>query len=237
MPETGTQAPAPPASYRLTLALSLALMAHTVLLAGLPSPLQETRDTSHRLILQLASATSEPADPSLPANREHQTLRHPQFDVAPAPEQVTTTAPTPPKAAKPETAPRPEPEPLPSTQAIPSAPSPGEATATKDIQQVSESPAELDPYRVKLATHLAEKLERRRVPAISQLGASVTMELELRLLPNGALTRARVLKSTGVQSIDDAAYRAALSASPYPEPKGEESDRFEVKLVFTPKRS
>ncbi|GGC81237.1 hypothetical protein GCM10011362_32290 [Marinobacter halophilus] len=62
------------------------------------------------------------------------------------------------------------------------------------------------------------------------------MELELRILANGALTRARVVKSTGLPGIDDAAYRAALTASPYPRPVGENTDRFEVKLVFTPKR-
>ncbi|MFO8141436.1 MAG: TonB family protein [Marinobacter sp.] len=107
----------------------------------------------------------------------------------------------------------------------------------ESAQRITRTPVEQDPYRVLLATHLAETLEQQRVPAISRLKATVTMELELRIMPNGALTRARVVKSTGVSEIDDAAYRAALAASPYPEPEAENRDRFGVKLVFTPKRT
>ena len=57
-------------------------------------------------------------------------------------------------------------------------------------------------------------------------------------MKNGTLTRARVTKSTGIKRIDEAAYRAALAASPYPEPppNNESQDRFEVELVFSPKR-
>jgi protein TonB len=64
------------------------------------------------------------------------------------------------------------------------------------------------------------------------------MEVELQLLGNGALTRARVLTSTGIERIDEAAYRAALAASPYPQPPngGASRNRFEVELLFTPKR-
>lgn len=104
------------------------------------------------------------------------------------------------------------------------------------IQRISESPTEKDPYLIKLATHLAKKLEHQRVPAISELKKTVTMEIELRLMANGALTRARITESTGIQIIDEAAYRMALAASPYPSPEGEDSDRFGVKLVFTPKQ-
>ena len=132
----------------------------------------------------------------------------------------------------------PEPAPAPaSTPTTESAPRTGEPESADTIARITDSPAERDPYLILLATHLAEQLDQQRVPAISQLGEQVSMELELTLLPNGALTRARVIRSTGIQRIDEAAYRAALAASPYPEPKGEESDRFEVKLVFTPKRT
>jgi len=67
---------------------------------------------------------------------------------------------------------------------------------------------------------------------------TVAMEVELQLLGNGALTRARVLKSTGIKPIDEAAYRAALAASPYPQPPKDSgsANRFEVELLFTPKR-
>src|SRR5690554_4848771 len=46
MPEKAPPAPAIPAHYRLALALSLAFMAHTLLLAGLPAPLQELPQAS-----------------------------------------------------------------------------------------------------------------------------------------------------------------------------------------------
>ena len=74
------------------------------------------------------------------------------------------------------------------------------------------------------------------MPAIAQLSERVAMEIELQLLNNGALTRARVLKSTGLTRIDDAAYRASLAASPYPEPPAGGQNRFEIELVFSPNR-
>lgn len=252
MPEKAPPAPAIPAHYRLALALSLAFMAHTLLLAGLPAPLQEVREVSHRVVFRLASAPSEATRASTPASSSAQPPRHPEFEVPATPEAVTTTAPSRPAAnpkpdpepaleapePTPQPAPRPEPAPAPaSTPSIESAPRTGEPESADTIARITDSPAERDPYLILLATHLAEQLDQQRVPAISQLGEQVSMELELTLLPNGALTRARVIRSTGIQRIDEAAYRAALAASPYPEPKGEESDRFEVKLVFTPKRT
>lgn len=111
-------------------------------------------------------------------------------------------------------------------------------TPEERVTRLMESPAELDPYVVKLAIHLARQLEELRVPAMSELTETVAMEVELQLLGNGALTRARVLKSTGIRRIDEAAYRAALAASPYPQPPndGGSRNRFEVELLFTPKR-
>ncbi|MBE0486011.1 TonB family protein [Marinobacter sp.] len=104
------------------------------------------------------------------------------------------------------------------------------------IRTITNLPSEQDSYLILLATHLAETLEHQRVPAISRLKETVTMQFELRILPKGALTRARVVQSTGLPGIDEAAYRAALAASPYPEPEEEKTDRFEVTLVFTSKR-
>ncbi|HLV78008.1 MAG TPA: energy transducer TonB [Marinobacter sp.] len=249
MPGKPLHGPASPASYRLALALSLAFMAHTLLLASLPSPLPPRDDLSHRIAFQLVSPSSAPASASTPAASAAPAPRHPEFEVPLLPDRVTTTAP-----AQPRASPQPEPpapEPVPATPApgtpeppaaerapgVPSAPQPGTTLAPEPTTQISQLAAEDDPYLVALAVHLAEKLEQQRLPAISRLTQPVTMTLELTLLPNGALTRARVLQSTGVQRIDEAAYRAALAASPYPEPVGEESDRFEIKLVFNPKRS
>ena len=64
-----------PASYRLLLAVSLAILAHTLVLAGLPSPLKEARELTHRLVFTLTTpaavptpenvANPEPPNPSL----------------------------------------------------------------------------------------------------------------------------------------------------------------------------
>lgn len=252
MPENGLPAPASPASYRLILALSLAFMAHTLLLAGLPGPLQQPPATHHTLALRLATPASEPSKQSLPASEQSQP-RHREFSVTDIPEPVTTTSESEPRPATRQERPQPVQEPEPATRSEPAQPAAappapassrsansesraGDSDTTEPVARITRSPAEQDPYLVKLASHLALQLEKQRVPAVSQLTESRNMELELTLLDNGALTRARVLKSTGIRKIDEAAYRAALAASPYPEPAGEDSDRFEVKLVFTPKQ-
>ena len=251
MSEPRLRPPSIPASYRLILAISLALTVHTLLLAGLPSPLREAREFSHRLVFTLQSPASEASTASSPNAAEPKLPRNPDFTVE-TPEQITTDSANRPVAepVSTQTA-RPSPEPAtrtetsrPHSQPHPASPeamtsTPSNSTSTDEpeaIQRITLSPSEQDPYLILLATHLAEQLEQERVPAIAGLQETLTMALELRLLANGALTRARVVESTGVQGIDDAAYRAALAASPYPEPKGEERDRFEVQLVFTPKR-
>ena len=261
MAEPGLRPPSIPVPYRLALALSLAVLVHTLLLAGLPSPFEEAREIRHRLVFKLSPPASQPGAAALAGptaaelTDESQELRHQDFHVDPNLPVITTSD------SPSRTTPRPVLErsaaPAPQNQR----PSPAEATGDKTpptqtsadsaettvlpaepateqapSQQVATMPIQHDPYLARLASHLAETLEQRRVPAISKLNETVTMELELRILPNGALTDARVVKSTGVPGIDDAAYRAALAASPYPEPEGERSDRFEVKLVFAPKR-
>ncbi|MBZ2167282.1 energy transducer TonB [Marinobacter sp. F4216] len=76
------------------------------------------------------------------------------------------------------------------------------------------------------------------IPGVSQLSEKLSLEVELQLLGNGALTRAKILKSSGIKRLDDAAYHASLSASPYPAPPAHHDDqnRFEVELIFSPKR-
>ncbi|MBN7771452.1 TonB C-terminal domain-containing protein [Marinobacter daepoensis] len=249
MTGTGTQAPAMPATYRLALAVSIAVLAHTLILAGLPSPTrEEALPLPHRLVFTLSSPATEPSPESSEASH------HPRSGLpehtAPAAEPVVTTRPplhrAPPKQDTPSPTPRQQASDRPQTPKVTSpaaqaSQSSSLATSTpgnapNPIQRISNSPTEQDPYLIKLATHLAEKLEHRRVPAISKLKNTVTMEIELRLMPNGALTRARITESTGIHVIDEAAYRMALAASPYPSPEGEDSDRFGVKLVFTPKQ-
>lgn len=240
-----------PAQYRIGLALSLALLFHTLLLAGIPSPVSE-QEEAHRESLKFelippgTDETSGPRSESSAISRPIPPI--PRFTAEPLEPIITRQKPAPPdtpkqvasepSAAKPET----------SENSRKSTASSG-ANAGKVAQQeveaanaavtrITRSPVEQDPYVVILATHLARQLEQVRVPAVSKLSRTVAMEVELQLLGNGALTRARVLKSTGIEGIDEAAYRAALAASPYPRPpeEGNSQNRFEVELVFTPKR-
>lgn len=235
----------------MVLALSLAFLAHTLLFAGLPSPIQDQQEFSHRLVFRLSTPASQanaanPARPAAPDDTSDRTQpRHPNFTVASDSPEIVTESPINRTVARPTPAVEPPAETpaenSPSRQASPAtlataALQSERAEQPETIQRITRSPIENDPYLILLATHLAQTLEQQRVPAITKLERAVTMELELRILPNGALTRARVVQSTGLSGIDDAAYRAALAASPYPEPKGETTDRFEVTLVFTPKR-
>ncbi len=242
-----------PASYRIALALSSAVLAHTLLLAGLPA-LPEQPDPAHRVRVELVSpgtAASRPA--TSPAVSSPADSRNPRFEIPPA---TPGSRPQRPSAEAPPTSPTrthgrsAETETTVAERATPAAPASTDSAASRSgapaqvaerpapTTQITETPDEQDPYLIRLALHLSEELERLRVPAIRQLTDKVAMEIELQLLGNGALTRARVLKSTGIERIDDAAYRASLAASPYPEPPADRQDqnRFEVELIFTPSR-
>lgn len=267
MQELQTTTHRTPANYRIGLAVSAALLVHTLLLSGFPSPIQQPDDIRHSVRVELVSpgTTAQPAlTPS--TSTQAPSNRNPKFEVAPtqtesvpptlepttteAERAITEATPAPPKepptAVTPTTPSRaapnkpsqaPESPASAATRAGEQAPRP-EAELTAEQTQVTESPSEQDPYLITLAVHLSQELQRIRVPAIRQLSERVTMDIELQLLENGALTRARILKSTGIKMIDDAAYRASLAASPYPEPPTDEEseNRFEVELVFSPKR-
>ena len=194
----------------------------------------------------LNTTSSQPSKHSTPDPAPKELPRHSEFSVEPlrpALSEKTAQSPKAAKQSKPTSTPQHQDT---SQQPLGAQPSPAAVQSatrhtpnqedTETIQRITKSPAEQDPYLIELAAHLAEELEKLKVPAMSQLNATKEMTLELRILANGALTRARVKESTGVDVIDRAAYRAALSASPYPLPTGEKSDRFDVKLVFTPKR-
>lgn len=240
-----------PARYRIGLALSMALLLHTLLLSGVPSPVREQK-TAHResvkfeLIVPGRDQSSRPAAESAAHTRPIPPI--PPFSAIPSEPALASPEPAPRKAPEPTVSGPPAPqketvERRPESTASPDAHSgamaPQEAQDTEEaVTRITNSPVERDPYLVALATHLARQLEQARVPAVRQLSGTVSMDVELQLLGNGALTRARILNSTGIEGIDEAAYRAALAASPYPRPpEGEgHQNRFEVELVFTPKR-
>ncbi len=242
-----------PAKYRIALALSLAFLVHTLVLSGVPSPLTAPDHHRQALCFELVEPGLNAAPEAAAHISQPKPVRNPHFDVPSQPEPVVTTQhssrKTHPNEPEPDSGPsQPVAEKPRSTPAPPSAtrtPSPvgSEAPAasvrkSEQLARITESPSERDPYLIKLATHLGRQLESERIPTMGALAKATTMEIELQLLGNGALTRARVIKSTGNQQIDDAAYRAALAASPYPEPPASNSDqhRFEIELVFTPTR-
>lgn len=249
-----------PAKYRIALALSTAFLIHTLLLSSVPSiveppPVQHRQQLNLELIATKNSHSTTPA--YAPHSGEKSTQRNPRFEVAPDPddsqsmEPALSTTHSEQKRANskgqhtPETQKKtdqPQPTAPARASSSPSTSANDTQFAEKDksekITRITQSPTEQDPYLVKLAMHLAAQLETLRIPAIRTLTDTSTMKLELHLLGNGALTRVRVITSTGVELIDNAAYRAALSASPYPEPPPDQGDksRFEVKLVFAPSR-
>lgn len=239
-----------PASYRLGLAISLALFLHTLFLSGVPTPIEERVPTHKESVrFELVPPGERETAASIPENPSpsQDALRIPPFKLDPPrpetpkePEIITsgrTKAPAPSEQAK--TSAR-NSKAAHSSTSNPAGAEPKRSSinAEQNHTRITESPAERDPYVVKLALHLARELEKLRVPAMTALTQTVAMEVELQLLGNGALTRARVLKSTGIRTIDEAAYRAALAASPYPKPpkNGENRNRFEVELLFAPKR-
>ena len=239
-----------PAAYRLGLAASLALFLHTLLLSGISTPMEEqtaTHRESVRFELVPPGGRKTVANLSEIPSPNQDAPRIPPFEIdaprpesPPEPETVTTRQPETVTPSEQSDTSTPKSEAAQSSTSASAGAEQERSSETREerVTRITESPAELDPYVVKLATHLARQLEELRVPAMRNLTETVAMEVELQLLGNGALTRARVLKSTGIGRIDEAAYRAALAASPYPQPpnNGGSRNRFEVELLFTPKR-
>ena len=96
-----------------------------------------------------------------------------------------------------------------------------------------EDARNLSDYEIKLWEKIAGEI--RYEQALGNLEEARTVTLELRLMDNGALRRARIKESSGSEALDSLGRQAALSASPFPEPP-EGSDRFRVRLVFEPPR-
>ncbi|MCK2149236.1 MULTISPECIES: TonB family protein [Marinobacter] len=240
-----------PAGYRIALAMSAAVLAHTLLLSGFPSPFEETDDARHRVSVELV-APGAVTRPERPAATALANSRNPRFEVAPLQTKTTPSRSEPALRSTSDSSVSTKPQAQASATSAPSKPAAGATASTASrageqatlveprpvatTTRITESPDEQDPYLIKLAVHLGHELEKLRVPAIAQLSERVAMEIELQLLNNGALTRAKVLKSTGLKRIDDAAYRASLAASPYPEPPVGGQSRFEIELVFSPNR-
>lgn len=218
-----------PGKYRITLAISVALLLHTLVMSALPFTAPETESHRRTVRVELVSPGSRPS-PENTASAATQTHENepartepsrsaPQVQVSDrssvqsAPSRASTAS----AAGNPETTAETKPEP---------------------VTQISRSPQQTDPYLASLAARVGKELDKRPVPSSHRVAEPVTMELELQLMNSGALTSAKVIQSTGFQEIDKAVYQAALLASPYPEPPEDYSGRkrFRVELIFTPER-
>ncbi|EDM47085.1 energy transducer TonB family protein [Marinobacter algicola] len=237
-----------PDKYRITLAISVALLLHTLVMATLPftAPKME----SHRQTVEVelvrpgsvplpesaASATS----PNNDQRDESITVKSSQVDTNHPRNKAPTVRSTPSSHT-------PVVEPQPPTRKTPSRDSASTTAGTPEkpvektperITRIASSPGDVDPYMASLAVHIGKELGKRPVPSSHSVTTQVTSQVELRLLQSGALTGAKVTKSTGFNDIDRAIYQAALLASPYPEPPEEYSGRkrFRVELIFSPER-
>ena len=94
-----------------------------------------------------------------------------------------------------------------------------------------EDARDLSDYEIRLWEKIAGEI--RYEPALDNLSESRALTLELRLMDNGALRRARIVESSGSDALDRLGRQAALSASPFPEPPNG-SGRFRVRLIFEP---
>jgi protein TonB len=85
-----------------------------------------------------------------------------------------------------------------------------------------------------LVQNIARKAKIPRLDRFEK-GQVLSVELELNLMSNGALMGARITKSSGNDGLDQRVYRAALAASPYPEPPPSPArqQRFRVEVKYT----
>lgn len=250
----------PPAKHRILLAVSIALLLHTLVAALIPYQQSTAPPPPLKLQVTLApkGATPSPASnastasgPETPQPPTQQPVAEPPPTIPEVVTRLTETAGI--AAPNPEVAPAPVPQALPEpprpaesaistaaseasspTIAGTTAPEPDLEAPTDTVTQLGE-PAETSPYTAALARRISEYSSRYLKVETDR---PMAVELELQLLSNGALVAAVVSRSSGSEVLDRAAYRGALNASPYPEPPKENrgGNRYRVEIVFTPER-
>ncbi len=230
MPEPGRHHHLP-AAYRILLALSLALLLHSLVGAAVVLNLTPaSRPEPNRVELTLVatgSARETASDASQPATAASESS--PTNPARPVPEPVkrgpsdNPAIPEPPTQPDPASTP-PAPAQAPATASIErnagqASPVAGEDTA---ITSQLPTPEATEPpgYRHELAKRISAQMGRQtlRLPGESRRKQLEPVELEVRLMRNGALVDARVTRSSGHAGLDRSALQAALRASPYPEP-------------------
>jgi protein TonB len=249
-----------PETYRITLAVSVAFFAHTALMATLPFDLPEHHHNPVTVSVNLVerqetqpqentpSKTTVPvratpfsveASPSPQPSRSLQTTPQPQLRAVPKPAPDAATAQL--TNAEKQTPPEPQSAPQTSQSATAVMVEAG-ITGTQsakleepeaEVTLRSEIPSEEASYITLLAQTIAQKATIRRLENVE--GKQVlNVEIELNLMSNGALIGARITDSSGHDGLDQRVYRAALEASPYPEPPstGSRQQRFRVPFQY-----
>ncbi|MCH8497122.1 MAG: TonB family protein [Marinobacter sp.] len=245
---------APDATYRLLFTLSLALLLHVVVLGFVRLPASDAQEPLPLRFLLAGSMPAIPANEAPPPVPEH---HEPPSDSAQVNNEVTAVpeAPAPPETT-PTPTPTPPPTPTPVTVDTQTATAPAAASrvdpasSTQETQASTASPAgqtavtqltsqpELnDPYLAALWQQVAIQLRQQRISELQGLQQPETVRLELHLMSNGALIRVNTLSRSAVEGLNQAALRAALAASPYPPPPGDDGQRgyrYPVELRFLP---
>ncbi|WP_150912641.1 cell envelope integrity protein TolA [Marinobacter halotolerans] len=246
-----------PGAYRITLALSVAFLFHTLLMASFPFDLPEHNNNPVTVRVQLVPEAGTPATQSAPAQTSAPVrvtpftvddilATQPTRDVPRTSRPQTRTVPEPSGSEAPETTVDSKTQPLRETQpqqsegSLQSAPSVAgqksvrQEESEQEVTLKSEAPSEESAYLSLLVQTIARKAQ---IPKLDQYekGQVLGVQLELNLMANGALIDARITKSSGNEGLDRRVYRAALSASPYPEPPTSEGGRrrFRVEVRYT----
>ena len=238
--------------YPLILALSVALFLH-VALATLVSgwlSLPDPESPEQTVRVRLAAAGANPSDSSAQAPPRTSTPDSgtpPEPREASAPPAGATTAGdtkrpreatrtevgtnSPPReetAAEPDrSTATPQPALAPGTDS----PIPGADTDTPITRLSRNETHQRSDYEIALWEKIAGQIEY--TPMIAEMDKPRDVILDLRLMANGALRRARIEASSGIDELDRVAREAALAATPFPEPP-ESQHRFSVRLIFEP---
>ncbi len=260
-----------PGTYRITLALSVAFLLHTLLMATFPFDLPEHNNNPVTVSVQLVQKGSTPSTVDSPAQasppvratpftvedilapqstRDIPTTTSPQ--VRSTPEPAVQQAPATETISKPQRQPRQEQQSEPAPQTRTSMPSvAGEQAIRQEDDQPeeftmkSDEPTEELKYEAQLAKKISEHGVFSKGVARQLLGFergindgqsnSMEIEIELKLMGNGTLVDAKITKSSGNRPLDELFYKAALGASPYPEPPSPDSGqrRFRVEVTYT----
>lgn len=243
-----------PAKYRIALAVSLALFLHSLLgaLIALNLPDQPAQDTSELSFILVpaganaskASPASAPASDNEPEPDERRRGRlTPPVKTLPLPTPAPAETASHPGSAEAPSEDKPSEAPAPaSKEAAPSIagmPSPVVGEDEAEVTEVGPDEEKATDYETELARKISAELGRASVhlPSASARKQLKPIELEVQLMANGALIDARITDTSGNQGLDQSAVRAALRASPYPEPPEEDRSgalRYQVRFLVEP---